>query len=74
MSPKTKPPFDSHRFDADPSLGELIVQGAIQLAWLDGLSEAEICKQMRLPRKHISALITKRPHAGLNENLEPVDA
>lgn len=74
MSPKTQPSSDSRSFEADPSRGELIVQGAIQLAWLDGLSEAEICKQMRLPREHFLALISKRSHAGLNDNLEPVDA
>ena len=34
-----------------------IVEGVIQLAWLDGLSEDENSRQMRVPRRQISSLL-----------------
>ena len=74
MSPNALPPIDSRCFDKGNPLGERIVEGAIQLAWLDGLTEAEICKQMRVPRKHISELTSNRQKARSQDNSGHVDA
>ena len=74
MSPNALPLTDSRCIDKGNSLGERIVEGAIQLAWLDGLTEAEICKQMRVPRKHISELTSNRLKVGSQDHSGHVDA
>ena len=74
MSPNTPSSSASRQHSPELALADRIVEGAIQLAWLDGLSEAEICRQMRVPRRQVSALLASHTHSSGNRRPGQIDA